>query len=316
MHLPLPENAVQFDHWYGDDDLCLQTLFSARGPDGFVCPRCGHNKSWDHKRRPLLECTKCGHQTSLLAGTLFHGTKLPLHKLFKLVYLLVAEKSGTNVCALSRQTGVCYDTALLWVRKIRAAMVDRHREKLKGTVEADEAQLGGPAEKCTGRRLGKNQAMLLVLVEDNGGACGRIRLEVTRGCAIDDLTPLVQKNVEAKSRVRTDGGSGYNDLEAKGFAHDVRINPKHGESKEGYLQLVHRVISLLKRFIGGVLHGSWSHQWLPHLLEEFTFRFNRRNATHRPLLFNRVLELGVGTRSTTREFQQTYSRHFRELALT
>jgi transposase-like protein len=177
MNLPLPANAFEFDRWYGDDDACRQTLISARWPNGFVCPQCGHAKGWQHKRRALVECADCGHQVSALAGTLFHGAKLKLPKLFKLVYMLVAEKSGTNVCALTRQIGVSYNTALLWARKVRTAMVRPGREKLKGTVEVDETVLGGPAERSAGGRYSKNKALILVLVEDNAGACGRIRLE-------------------------------------------------------------------------------------------------------------------------------------------
>jgi Zn ribbon nucleic-acid-binding protein/transposase-like protein len=315
MNLPLPADAIEFDRLYGDDDICRQTLISARWPNGFVCPRCGHSKCWDHRRRPLVECASCGHQASALAGTLFHGAKLKLPKLFKLVYLMVAEKCGTNACALSRQVSVSHQTARLWVRKVRTAMTRPDREKLKGTVEVDQATLGGPAARSEGGRHAPNKAQILVLVEDDNGACGRIRLEVAAKEDSECLFPIIEKHVESGSVVRTDGGAPYKPLRKKGKPHEVQQNPGYGESKQGYLQLVHLVTSLLKRFINGVLHGSWTHAWLQLLLDEFVFRFNRRHCQHRPALFNRVIEFGVVQRAPTRTRFEQYANVFKPLRL-
>ena len=153
MELSIPANALEFDDLYRDEETCLRTLIQAKWPDGFVCPRCRGEHGWELEARPVVECAACGHQASALAGTLFHSAKLSLRVLFRLVYQLVAEKSGTNMCALSRQMGVSYKTAILWSRKIRDAMVRPDRQKLAGVVEVDEATLGGPAEGCPGRKL-------------------------------------------------------------------------------------------------------------------------------------------------------------------
>jgi hypothetical protein len=70
-----------------------------------------------------------------------------------------------------------------------------------------------------------------------------------------------------------------------GFERDTR--KLKGASATEELPLVHRVASLLKSFVQGVLHGRWTKPWLQQVLDEFTFRFNRRRSRHRPLLFNR-----------------------------
>jgi transposase-like protein len=307
MDLPLPANALEFDELYRDEETCLRTLILARWPDGFECPRCGCSHGWELETRLVVECADCGRQTSPLAGTLFHSAKLPLTKLFRLVYQLVAEKSGTNICALSRQIGVSYRTAMLWARKIRHAVVRPGREKLSGTVEVDETILGGPAPGYPGRKLGPNQALVLVMVEDAGGnCCGRVRLEVVESASADKLTPAVVENVQAGSTVRTDGWQGYGRLGAIGYEPVVKTLREAAAASEE-LPLVHRVASLLKRFVEGVQHGRWTQTWLPQLLDEFAFRFNRRASRCRPLLFNRVLENGVTKRSPTRASLNAYA---------
>jgi transposase-like protein len=308
MEIPLPRNAIEFDDLYRDEEACIQVLVDARWPDGFVCPRCGGTRCWEYQERLLFECIDCSYQVSPLAGTLFHGSNLPLRKLFRLVYLLVAEKSGTNMCALARQVGVAYNTAMLWARKIRHAMVRPDRDKLGGTVEVDETVLGGPAPGHPGRSLGPNQALVLVLVEESEpGTCGRVRLEVVDSGGQEHLTPPVKDNVERGSTVRTDGWQGYSGLEQEGFETDVR-KLQGGPSAAEELPLVHRVAALLKRFVEGVLHGRWTEAWLPQILDEFVFRFNRRRSKCRPLLFNRVLQSGVTRRAPTRQAMSCYSQ--------
>jgi len=308
MEIPLPRNSLEFDELYRDEDACIQVLVDARWPDGFVCPRCGETRCWEYQNRLLFECIECSYQVSPLAGTLFHGAKLPLCKLFRLVYLLVCEKSGTNMCALARQVGVSYATATLWARKIRTAMVRPGREKLRGTVEADETLLGGRARGYRGRARGPNQALVLILVEeDDSGCCGRIRLEAVPSAAREALTPVLEDNVEAGSTVRTDAWRSYARLEQEGFAKDERM-VKGGPGAAQDLRLVHLVASLLKSFINGLLHGRWTPIWLQSVLDEFVFRFNRRRSGCRSLLFNRVLQSGVTRRPPTRSSLAAYAK--------
>lgn len=308
MEIPLPRNAVEFDDLYRDEEACIQVLVDARWPDGFVCPGCGCTRCWEYQNRLLFGCVDCGKQVSATAGTLFHAAKLPLRKLFRLVYLVVCEKSGTNICALARQVGVAYGTAMFWARKIRHAMVRPDRNKLSGIVEVDETILGGPAEGHPGRSLGPNQALVLVLVEESEpGICGRVRLEVVESGGQEHLTPPVKDNVERGSAIRTDGWQGYSNLGQEGFDMDIR-KLRGGLNATEELPLVHRVASLLKSFIDGLLHGRWTKTWLQQVLDEFVFRFNRRRSRHRPLLFNRVLESGVTRRSPTRDRLSAYAK--------
>jgi transposase-like protein len=303
MELPLPANALEFDRTYATNEACQQTLLRARWPDGFRCPACGHDRGYELRcRRAVVQCAACKSQISLTAGTIFHGSKLPLRTLFRIVYMTVAEKSGTNALAISRQTGVSHPTALLWVRKVRSVMALRRRERLSGTVEVDESILGGKTSEQKGRRLAKNQAWIVILAEDKGDdGMGRVRLETVEGTTEKVLGAVVQKHVQEGSELRTDAWNSYRSLARKGYSHDPRNITASGRPAHEQLPLVHLVASLLKRYVGGILHGSWRRQWLPWLLAEFEFRFNRRRSRRRPLLFNRVMELALGTRPPTRD---------------
>ena len=310
MELPLPANALEFDRTYGTDAACQQALVHARWPEGFRCPACDHDRAYELRcRRAVVQCAACKSQISLTAGTIFHGSKLPLRTLFRIVYMTVAEKSGTNAMAISRQTGVSHPTALLWVRKVRSVMARRPREKLSGTVEVDESILGRKSADQKGRRLAKNQAWVVILAEDKGNdGMGRVRLEMVERTNEEVLGSVVQRHVEEGSELRTDAWSSYRPLAKKGYSHDPRNLSASGKPAHEQLPLVHLVASLLKRYVGGILHGSWRHHWLPWLLAEFEFRLNRRRSRRRPLLFNRVMELGLALRPPTRYAMAEFAR--------
>lgn len=299
MELRLPRNLIEFEEAYATEEQCLSALIQAKWPDGFVCPECGGTKTWQLSHKRQIECAQCHYRTSPTAGTLFHGCKLSLKKLFRLIYLVVGEKDGMNNCALKRQLSINRKTAQLWTRKIRDVVSRRDHDPLRGVVEVDETTIGGPAEGCFGRALGEHQSLVVILVEDDGGKCGRIRLEPSRNASGETLSRFVEKHVVAGSTIRTDGWGGYNEATSVNYKHVVKIAPTPKEASTE-LPLVHRVASLLKRFILGTLHGSWNMAWLPWLLEEFTFRFNRRRCKERPALFQAVIHIGRNRRPPTR----------------
>lgn len=173
--LPVPANLIEFMQLYGSDDACRKVLIEARWPSGFSCPRCRHTRGYELREYPVIECARCGHQASATAGTLLHGTKLELHKLFLLLYLLVAEKDGANCKQLKRQVGVNYKTARLWKLKLSDMLHCREKDSLIGKVEIDETIVGGGDDQSVGRRLSSRQRYVLVMVEDRGNECGRLR---------------------------------------------------------------------------------------------------------------------------------------------
>jgi len=149
-------------------------------------------------------------------------------------------------------------------------------------------------EKGLAGRLVQGKAIVVVAIElREPRGFGRVRLRIVPEASQTNLFDFVRASIEVGSVVRTDGWNIYKALPALGYGHDV-VTVKHsGHQAHEVLPGVHRVASLLKRWIEGTLHAGISHEHLGYYLDEFTFRFNRRRSTRRGLLFYRLLDQAV-----------------------
>ncbi len=289
-----PTNVLEFERKFSSEEACIGYLAQLRWPEGFRCPACG-KKGWRLKSRPLFEC-RCGRQTSITAGTVFHGTRKPLTLWFRVMFLMVAQRPGLSAKNLMTLMGIgSYETAWTWLHKLRRAMKRPDRPKLEGDVETDESFVGGPTD---GVGRGTFNPMVVAAVEREGRRIGRVRLEIVGDASADKLNAFVETHIMKGSRVRTDGWSGYKGLRKLGFDHQPQVQGTP-ERAAKILPAVHRVFSLLKRWLLGTHHGAVHEKHLAAYLEEFTFRFNRRTSSHRGKLFHRLAEQAVKTRAVT-----------------
>lgn len=287
-----PRTLGEFESRFSTEEACRDYLFRLRWPEGFCCPRCGEGKGWP-VGRGLFECGACGHQTSVTAGTVFQDTRKPLTLWFRAIWWVTSQKTGASALGLQRILGLgSYETAWAWLHKLRRAMVRPGRDRLSGVVEVDESYLGGLEEGVPGRQMEK-KALIVVAAEEDGKGIGRIRMRRVPDASAKSLHPFVLECVEAGSVVHTDGWEGYTGLANKGYEH--RITPLKGreDSASQVLPRVHRVVSLLKRWLMGTHQGAVSHEHLDYYLDEFTFRFNRRTSRHRGKLFYRLVQQAV-----------------------
>jgi transposase-like protein len=190
-----------------------------------------------------------------------------------------------------------YQTAWTWLHKMRRAMIVSGRDRLTGTVEVDEAFLGAPEEDVHGREAG-NKAIVVIAAEKRGQAIGRIRLQRIKDASADQLIPFIQSSVSESSRVITDGWLGYAGLEGHGYEHTIKTIKGGGMQAHQLLPRVHRVASLLKRWLLGTLQGGVQHRHVDYYLDEFTFRFNRSTSRSRRLLFYRLMQQAATTGAT------------------
>ncbi len=121
-------SLVTFQKLYSTDTACRERLFKMRWPDGFTCPRCGHNHYYFLENRNLYQCANCKYQASITAGTIFHKSRISLKKWFWAIYLVSRDKGGISALALKKHINVCYETAWLMLHKIRNAMKVRDEE--------------------------------------------------------------------------------------------------------------------------------------------------------------------------------------------
>ena len=94
--IDVPRSLIEFQHGFPDERACAAYLADARWPDGFRCPSCGHDKGWQLSSKAFTrECAACGKQTSVTAGTVMHGSKLPLTVWFWAAYLMTTHSNGS-----------------------------------------------------------------------------------------------------------------------------------------------------------------------------------------------------------------------------
>lgn len=289
-----PATLLEFEARFTTEASCRDYLFQLRWPDGFQCPRCGHPKAWPIGG-VLFQCAECAYKTSVTAGTIFQDTHQPLTLWFRAMWWVTSQKNGASALGLQRVLGLgSYKTAWSWLHKLRRAMVRPGRDRLLGRVEVDETYLGGPEEGMTGRRT-ENKALIVVAAQEDGKGIGRIRMRRVPDASAGSLLPFVEASVEPGSVVHTDGWKAYQGLKEKGYTHEVTILRRHKESACDLLPRVHRVVSLLKRWLLGTHQGAVGHDYLDYYLDEFTFRFNRRTSRHRGKLFFRLVQQAVQT---------------------
>ena len=286
-----PRKLADLERRFATEDACRRYLADLRWPDGFRCPRCSGTEAWPMSNG-LFRCRSCEYKLSVTAGTVFEGTRKPLWMWFRAIWWVVGQKNGASAKGIQRMLELgSYQTAWAWLHKMRRAMVRPGRDQLRVLVEMDETYVGGEKPGKRGRgALGK--ALVAVAVEDKGDAgMGRIRLAVIPDASQESLAAFATQRVAAGSAIRTDDWSGYGTLPAAGYAHT--IIPSHE------LKIAHRTIALLKSWLAGTHQGAVSHQHLDYYLDEFTFRFNRRRADHRGLLFFRLLQNAMMIEPTT-----------------
>ena len=279
-----PRTFEEFDAWFRTEEACLDYMARLRWPSGFLCPSCGQAGDPWSSGRSLFLCRVCRHQTSATAGTLFHRTHKPLRTWFLAMWFVTSQKHGASALGMQRVLGFgSYRTAWSWLHKLRRAMVRPGRDRLQGEVEVDETYMGGPEEGVHGRQT-ENKAIVAVAAEKRGRAIGRIRIRRVRDVSAESLIPFVHDAVEPGSVVHTDGWSSYAGLKELGYTHLQTPIKGSGQAAHELMPRVHRVASLLKRWLLGTHQGGVQHSHLDYYLDEFTFRFNRRNSRARGML--------------------------------
>jgi len=279
---------MEMERKFGSEAACRQYLFEQRWPEGWRCVRCGnHRMRWI--RRHMMRCTMCRHEMSPIVGTIFQDTHLPLQTWFRAMWHVTSQKTGVSALGMQRVLGLgSYKTAWAMLHKLRRAMVRPGREGLKGIIEVDETYWGSPETGVIGR-LTHDKALIIVAAEADGDGIGRIRMKRIPDLTGANVRQFITRSIQTGSTIRTDGLRSYHGQDAYLHTPVVQHDPKKGTG----LNRVHRVISLLKRWLMGTHQGAVGFEHLDYYLDEFTFRFNRRSSRSRGKLFYRLAQQAV-----------------------
>jgi transposase-like protein len=266
---------------FDTEEECREYLEGLRWPHGLECPRCKGKTISRIQKRDQFDCDSCRYQFSVMSGTIFHDSHLPLPKWFATTYLLCESRKGMSANQIKRMLGISYKTAWYLCHRIRAAMVETGH-KLSGTVEVDETYIGGKQRGHKGQL--KNKAAVIG-IRERGGHLHFIKAEDVNQQTVYDI---IARNVDSTVDViMTDESKLYN------FTTTAHRNARHesvNHSADEYVRYedvtvstntVESAFSLLKRGIIGTWHRV-STKHLAAYLQEMTWRFNNRK---NPYLF-------------------------------
>jgi transposase len=285
-------SLMEFVREFPDDEACLNYLWRTRfSEDGKTahCPKCDRERTFKRykltPRRQSWCCTGCGHHIYPTAGTIFHKSSTSLQLWFYAMYLITSTRCGISAKHLERELGVRYKTAWRMFNKIRNQLMTQDDAPLSGDVEADETFVGGKprqADRVRRAKLGWNaqtdywerKAVVFGAVERGG----RIRAEVVPNSRASTILPKAQSYILPGSMVFTDEYKPYKRLGKKGYTHR-RINHSAKVYVDGdvHTQTIDGFFGLFKTGVRGA-HHAVSHKWLQGYLNEWTWRWNRRES--------------------------------------
>ena len=309
---PIPKTQLEFEQAFATEEACYEFIRTLKWRWGYECPKCGRRKS-RRKSRDRIVCVRCLHETTLLTGTLFSQSKLPLRTWLHALWWMTGQKNGISAKGFQRLLGLgSYKTAWTWLHKLRAVMAATGQDQLDQPVEVDETYVGGvrTGPQAAGGRFGKvliavaAELVTVPLGKKTVPAIGRIRLAIIPNRRGKTLEAFVCSAVKPGTTVYTDGLRSYGKLADMGYPHCVKPNPKRvrGQSRPlPSLRKAHLVISLLKRWLLGTHQGRVETKHLESYLNEFVFRFNRKRAGNRGVLFKTLVGLCVNWGELSRQ---------------
>ncbi len=284
----MPMNRVQFQpglsmfefmQRYGTEEKCEAAVAAMRWPDGFRCPRCSGAEAWSFRRgrQSYRECTGCGYQCSLIAGTVFEASKLPLTRWFMAMQLLSQAKNNVAALELMRQLGVSYPSAWLMKHKIMEAMrLQEAQRQLHGRVELDDAYLGGERSGGKTGRGSENKIPFVLAVQTfRDGSPHRVctaQLPFRRRAVAD----FCQRHLVRPVTVVSDGLDAFRVAADAGVHQRIVTGGGKASAKHPQFSAVNIMLGNLKTAITGTYHAFLFGKYAPRYLAEFQFRFNRR----------------------------------------
>lgn len=262
---------------YGTDEQCYEELNKLRWPKGFECPKCGYGNGCLLEGRGLYECYRCGHQTSLTAGTIFHSTKLPLSTWFLGIYLVTQSKNGMSAMALARHLGISYNSAWRMKHKLMQVMLERdNTKKLSGDILIDDSCIGGERTGYKRGRGTRGKTPFIAAVEMKEDRPQRVKFSQVKRFSKAQLKKWSRRHLNPGSVVTSDGLQCFNGISDAQCEH-IRVITGGGRkaAKHPVFQWLNTLMGNVKNSFSGTYH-SFHPKHTPRYLAEFQYRINRR----------------------------------------
>ena len=267
-------NLLEFTERFKTDNDCHQYLVDFKWSKGFRCSRCKcktavRSKTWYYRR-----CKDCNYDESATSGTLFHKLKFPLIKAFHILFRLSISKKGMSSVQIGKEFGIQQKTAYLFKRKVHIAMRSTGETLLTGKVNVDEFTVGGQEKGMQGRsNSSKNKVIIAIELR---GRKKKRKIGLAYAQCIDDYStssfrPFFENKISENAKIETDGFKAYAPLSKEFYLKQYLSD--NGKS----FPEIHLIIMNFKSWLRGI-HHKCQYRYLQKYLDEFIFRFNRRNS--------------------------------------
>ena len=318
-----PCSIIEFSRQFATEEACADYLFNLRYPNGYACIKCGSTQAWSVKEKLGMMICENNHKVSITAGTSLSGTKQRLTTWFYAAWLVATLKPGISAAQFQRQLGLTrLETAWTMLHKLRSGLFAPDRDELSSIckdplytdhwVEVDEILVGGKEDGVEHRGRGaETKALIAVAVEvhswqglptedidkkrrtrkDGCTRAGRCRMSLIEDSKAVTLTKFIRANIAKGSTIWTDSNQSYNQCEREGYLRRKTI----AKTDPDPLPTLGRITTNLKRWLIGTHKGAVQSQHLQAYLNEFVFRFNRRDSPW--VAFNKALGLVMLHRS-------------------
>jgi transposase-like protein len=273
------KTLTDFTDYFCDEATCVAHFTESRFRNGEYCPHCKHDKIYKCANGKRYQCAKCKQDFTIRTKTVFGESKLPLRKWYMAIYLLATSNKGISSVQLAKQVGVTQKTGWFIDHRVRSAM-KQNKGNLFGTFEIDETYIGGleknkRASKRTAGTQGRSPKVKTPVVGmvQRGG---EVRTQVVERVTMQTVENQIKDNAAKGSQIYSDDFLSYARI-GKMFPHKA-VGHGRGEYVNGdcHTNGIESFWALFKRGYHGIYHFM-SKKHLQKYVDEFTFRFNRRN---------------------------------------
>ncbi len=279
-------NLHNLEQFFNDEKTCRDFIKQRRWNNIPVCPHCGSFEPYELKDGKTYKCKECIKFFTVLTGTIFENTKIPLIKWFKALYIVTSHKKGISSIQLGKDLGLTQKTAWFVLGRIRKLAEDKTPFMLEGTIQIDETFVGGKLSnkhqsaraKLKRAKDGRvswteNKTVVLGLVQQDGKIINKIIPDISG----NSILPVMLKHVKQGSTIVTDEYKVYKRLSKLGYTHQSVQHIINEFVRDGFTtNQIEGYFSLLKRGIYGIYHKV-TPKHLFRYCNEFSFRYNTRN---------------------------------------
>lgn len=282
-------NIIEVFQSFQTQEQAIEFLEKVRWGGEPSCPYCGSLNCGRHaspdRKMPRWQCRDCSRAFSVIVGTLFHGTHIPLRDWFLVLALMLNAKKSASAYQISRDLGKRRPTVWSMMQRIRTAMAnDPAQEKLLyGIVEADETYVGGKPrkgnkrddDKPNKRGRGTKKVPVIGAVERGGRVVAKVA--DPSDLSAKGINKFIARFVDpAGSILITDEYSGYNRV-SETMLHSVVNHAREYANGHVHTNTIEGFWSLVKRAWYGS-HHHYSRKYMPLYIAEACYKYNRRES--------------------------------------